>query len=253
MRLNICLLSAAELRSVLLTHSAMADPSRRIIYGIHALRSRFTLLRESPIFSPIPGSLKNAEFSSISSNAIADRELSSLATLIRSSSRSGIFHSPSSNSGQYRGFCSWSNRFLPYFRQRKVNFSSGFKIRSQGGSIAESSVFRDSLKSRFSSQGLSSVASRYRAAVGLQMEAFWRTNYLVLVGVVGVFVWIALWRLMFGVASTFVGLSEGMAKYGFLALASAIVAFSVSALRIFLLFLTMKQIGTSIFPFCVYV
>ncbi|KAF9595849.1 hypothetical protein IFM89_005335 [Coptis chinensis] len=36
-----------------------------------------------------------------------------------------------------------------------------------------------------------------------------------------------LWRLMFGIANTFVGLSEGMAKYGFLALSSAIVAFAV--------------------------
>lgn len=33
---------------------------------------------------------------------------------------------------------------------------------------------------------------------------------------------------MFGIASTFVGLSEGTAKYRFLALSSAIVAFSVS-------------------------
>jgi hypothetical protein len=34
---------------------------------------------------------------------------------------------------------------------------------------------------------------------------------------------------MFGIANTFVSLSEGMAKYGFLALSSAIVAFSVSS------------------------
>ena len=48
------------------------------------------------------------------------------------------------------------------------------------------------------------------------------------VGAGGVFVCIFLWRIMFGIASTFVGLSEGMAKYGFLALSSAIVAFAVS-------------------------
>ncbi|CAG7908338.1 unnamed protein product [Brassica rapa] len=36
---------------------------------------------------------------------------------------------------------------------------------------------------------------------------------------------------MFGIASTFVGLSEGTAKYRFLALSSAIVAFSVVALH----------------------
>lgn len=35
-----------------------------------------------------------------------------------------------------------------------------------------------------------------------------------------------LWRIMFGIANTFIGFSEGMAKYGFLALSSAIVAFA---------------------------
>ncbi|XP_062180613.1 uncharacterized protein LOC133884975 [Phragmites australis] len=71
-----------------------------------------------------------------------------------------------------------------------------------------------------------SVAARYRQAVGLQVESFWRRNYMVLVGAGAVIVCIALWRIMFGIASTFVGLSEGMAKYGFLALATAIVAFA---------------------------
>ncbi|CAD6239888.1 unnamed protein product [Miscanthus lutarioriparius] len=71
-----------------------------------------------------------------------------------------------------------------------------------------------------------SAAARYRAAVGLQVEAFWRRNYMVLVGAGAVVVCVALWRIMFGIASTFVGLSEGMAKYGFLALATAIVAFA---------------------------
>ncbi|KAL6848117.1 hypothetical protein ACP4OV_022245 [Aristida adscensionis] len=70
------------------------------------------------------------------------------------------------------------------------------------------------------------AAARYREAVGLQVEAFWRRNSMVLVGAGAVVVCVALWRIMFGIASTFVGLSEGMAKYGFLALATAIVAFA---------------------------
>lgn len=75
-----------------------------------------------------------------------------------------------------------------------------------------------------------SVVEKYRKAAGLHVEAFWKRNYLLLVGAVGVGVCILLWRIMFGIASTFVGLSEGMAKYGFLALAAAMVSFAVSVL-----------------------
>ncbi|CAM0879728.1 unnamed protein product [Alopecurus aequalis] len=70
------------------------------------------------------------------------------------------------------------------------------------------------------------AAARYREAAGLQVDAFWRRNYMLVVGASGVVVCIVLWRIMFGIASTFVGLSEGMAKYGFLALATAMVAFA---------------------------
>ncbi|KAK4363534.1 hypothetical protein RND71_018775 [Anisodus tanguticus] len=72
---------------------------------------------------------------------------------------------------------------------------------------------------------------KYRGAVGLQMEAFWKRNSLVLFGAAGVMVCILLWRVLFGIATTFIGLSEGMAKYGFLALSTAIVAFAGLYLR----------------------
>lgn len=78
-------------------------------------------------------------------------------------------------------------------------------------------------------KAISSTFARYREAIGLHIDAFWKKNSLVLFGAGGVFVCIFLWRIMFGIANTFVGLSEGMAKYGFLALSSAIVAFSVSS------------------------
>ena len=84
---------------------------------------------------------------------------------------------------------------------------------------------------------VTSAFSRYREAVGLQVEAFWKRNYLALVGAGAVVVCIALWRIMFGVASSFVGLSEGMAKYGLLALATAMVAFAVSTSFIILCYL----------------
>lgn len=60
----------------------------------------------------------------------------------------------------------------------------------------------------------------------MQIEAFFKRNSLFLFGAAGVVLCALLWRIMFGIANTFVGLSEGMAKYGFLALSSAIVAFA---------------------------
>ncbi|XP_028791281.1 uncharacterized protein LOC114747153 [Neltuma alba] len=71
-----------------------------------------------------------------------------------------------------------------------------------------------------------SAFSRYSEAIGLQVEAFFKRNYLFLLGAAGVMVCALLWRIMFGIANAFIGLSEGMAKYGFLALSSAIVAFA---------------------------
>ncbi|KAL3732488.1 hypothetical protein ACJRO7_029194 [Eucalyptus globulus] len=73
-----------------------------------------------------------------------------------------------------------------------------------------------------------STFSKYREGIGLQVESFLRSNCLVLVGAAAVLVCALLWRIMFGIANTFVGISEGMAKYGFLALSSAIVAFAYS-------------------------
>ncbi|KAK7350803.1 hypothetical protein VNO77_09764 [Canavalia gladiata] len=73
---------------------------------------------------------------------------------------------------------------------------------------------------------LTSAFSRYREAIGLQIEAFFKRNHLFLLGAGGVILCTLLWRLLFGIANLFVGLSEGMAKYGFLALSSAIVAFT---------------------------
>lgn len=77
---------------------------------------------------------------------------------------------------------------------------------------------------------VASAFSRYKEAIGLQVESFLRRNYLVLVGAGGVLVCVLLWRIMFGIANAFVGISEGMAKYGFLALSSAIVTLTVSFL-----------------------
>ncbi|KAG6737722.1 hypothetical protein POTOM_059250 [Populus tomentosa] len=79
---------------------------------------------------------------------------------------------------------------------------------------------------------VTSAFSRYREALGLQIDAFLKRNSLFLFGAGGVIICALLWRIMFGIANTFVSLSEGMAKYGFLALSSAIVAFSFSLIAV---------------------
>jgi hypothetical protein len=73
---------------------------------------------------------------------------------------------------------------------------------------------------------VASVFAKYRVAIGLQVDAFLRRNYLFLIGAGAVVVCAFLWRVMFGIASTFISLSEGLAKYGFLALSASIVAFT---------------------------
>jgi len=80
---------------------------------------------------------------------------------------------------------------------------------------------------------LSSAFSRYRQAIGLQFQVFFKINSLFLFRATAVLLCALIWRFMFGIANTFVGLSEGMAKYGFLALSFAIDAFAVSSFFFF--------------------
>ena len=63
---------------------------------------------------------------------------------------------------------------------------------------------------------------------GLQLEAFWRRNYPIILGCVALLMVMFLWRFMYRVASVFISFSETMAKYGFLALSAALVSFAVS-------------------------
>ncbi|KAG9443307.1 hypothetical protein H6P81_014647 [Aristolochia fimbriata] len=105
------------------------------------------------------------------------------------------------NSFGTRFFCSGSSE------SRKINVGFAKAIFDKPASAVKSS-FR-----------------KYREALGLHIEALWKRYSLVFVGAAALAVCILLWRIMFGIASTFVELSEGLAKYGFLALASTIVAF----------------------------
>ncbi|MCD9638642.1 hypothetical protein HAX54_022732 [Datura stramonium] len=115
-----------------------------------------------------------------------------------------------------------SNRKLLGFRYFSLNSSGlGSKI---SGSFGKNVLKKPVLAAK-------DTVSRYKGAVGLQIEAFWKRNSLVLFGAAGIMVCILLWRVLFGIATTFIGLSEGMAKYGFLALSTAIVAFAGLYLR----------------------
>ena len=134
--------------------------------------------------------------------------------------------------GNYGGFRFFSSKFSDF---RKVD-----------GGFAKKVFDKPAI-------ALSSAFSRYSEAVGLQLEAFFKRNFLFLLGVAGVLVCTLLWRIMFGIANTFVGLSEGMAKYGFLALSSAIVAFAVSSFicRVYCIFSTVllpEHVLTSLLP-----
>lgn len=107
------------------------------------------------------------------------------------------------------------------------NLSSGIRFFSLKSSGLGKKVDGNFAKNVFDKPvaAVTSAFSRYREAIGLQIDAFCKNNYLVLLGGGAVLVCALLWKIMFGIANAFVGISEGMAKYGFLALSTAIVAF----------------------------
>lgn len=158
------------------------------------------------------------------------------------SSSSNVFHRlppnpSSSNAGlsQFQ-FRSTHHQTLPT-SLRNLCIAKPNPFSSSGSRFfsSKTSNFGQKLNSNFNknaflnpANAFTSTLSRYREAIGLHFDAFFKRNYLFLFGAGGVFVCALLWRVMFGIANTFVGLSEGMAKYGFLALSAAIVSFAVS-------------------------
>lgn len=68
-------------------------------------------------------------------------------------------------------------------------------------------------------------------AVTLQIEGLWQAHKRKLIGVGAIVGMYLLWRTLFGFTSIFVNLSETMAEFGFLALAAAIVAFTMLYFR----------------------
>lgn len=202
--------------------SKISKPSQRAFEGLLALRLRLhfshhpiTSSNGRPPFSPL---LRDPFIRNSSSSA----SLSQSKPISSNVGLSQILYSPKLTAGN----SSLASKLNAYRSASRFRF---FSVKTPG--------FGGQINGNFAKKVLekpaavvSSAFSRYREAIGLQIEAFFRRNYLVLLGFGAALVCALLWRIMFGIANTFVGLSEGMAKYGFLALSSAIVAFAVSFL-----------------------
>lgn len=212
----------------------MSKPSARVIQGglVRLLRYNHHHLSKSN-----RSSSSSSSSSSNANNVFTSAIRAYSSSLVPSNSRTTLisqFHSKptSSNALNPHAFSS-SPRNLPFLLRKSAHnpipSTTGVGVRffSVNSPKFGKRVFFDK-----PATAITSTFSRYREAIGLQIEAFFKRNSLFLIGAGGVLVCALLWRIMFGVASTFVGFSEGMAKYGFLALSSAIVAFAVSSFLI---------------------
>ncbi|XP_015877616.3 uncharacterized protein LOC107414039 [Ziziphus jujuba] len=198
----------------------MSKASSRVIRGLLSLHFSHT-----PKPSSISGSLSRTHHSSSSSPSTGFRSLptSSNGVLPRyPSSPSYNPHAFSSGSLGFSKLGGSSHGFGPIGPRFFSLGSSGFG--KANGNFAKK-VFDKPVSA------LTSTFTRYREAIGLQIEAFCRRNYLFLLGAGGLLLCALLWKVLFAIADSVVGISEGLAKYGFLALSSAIVAFTGLYLR----------------------
>ncbi|KAG7033250.1 hypothetical protein SDJN02_07304 [Cucurbita argyrosperma subsp. argyrosperma] len=207
--------------------SKISKPSRRVVEGLLALRLRLhfshhpiTSSNARPPFSPLirdPIIRNSSSSASSSPSKFPSNPISSNLGL------SQILYTPKLPAGN----SSLATNFNAFRSASRFRLFSA-KTPGFGGQI--NGNFAKKVLDK-PAAAVSSAFSRYREAIGLQVEAFFRRNYLVLLGFGAVLVCALLWRIMFGIANTFIGFSEGMAKYGFLALSSAIVAFAGLYLR----------------------
>lgn len=217
----------------------MSKPQQKIIHGL--LRLHFNTHTKTQLASNPKPSIHNVPgfstfFSNGSSNSAIRASKTQLNPTFYPSISRPIFSNGVSCSkiGSFRSYLCPKNlgfEKLCFNPLRVRQFSS--KVSSIGRKVDATKV-NSNLAKKVVEKPLSMVSStlsHYKEAIGLQIEGFWKRNYLFMVGAGGVMVCIVLWRIMFGIANTFVGLSEGMAKYGFLALSSAIVAFTGLYLR----------------------
>lgn len=133
---------------------------------------------------------------------------------------------PSKLSSLGIGTRAFSSRSLGFGKTNGSPFLHRFSTFGGSGSGKIDGDFAKSIIDRPLS-AIRTTFGRYRDAVGLQVEAFLERNSWALVGAGGVGLCLLLWRIMFGIAN-FIGISQGTAKYGSLAMAAATVAFTVS-------------------------
>ena len=190
----------------------MSKPPSRIVQGLLRLHSYSA---QSQIPKPSPLSRAHHHHHSSSSSSAAATPIR-----FRPSGSSNAFppRPPPTRHGDHPAFSSGAGLGLRFFSFRASDLGG------KGGANFAKKAFGKP------AAAVASSFSRYRGAIGLQIEAFFKRNYLFVLGAGGVMACALLWRIMFGIANTFIGFSEGMAKYGFLALSSAIVAFAVSSL-----------------------
>ncbi|KAJ4782371.1 import inner membrane translocase subunit [Rhynchospora pubera] len=208
---------------------AMANPSRRTIDFLQRLYAHRTLL------NPIKPNSNLSQIYQIphctTSSSIFSRILTQNYTSLSQS-----------HNGLHGRFCSWvSHSGVSVTVSRRIATQNLTKLQSLGLGIKGlgpvrlfSTKFGSNLGKSAVEKPLNvvkSVISRYREVVGLQIEAFWKRNYMIVVGAGALVVCMLLWRLMFSIADMTVGISEGLAKYGFLALATAMVSFAIMYLR----------------------
>ncbi|KAL4383473.1 hypothetical protein GQ457_15G013730 [Hibiscus cannabinus] len=163
--------------------------------------------------------------SSSSSSSSATRIMFAFLKLHFNRLQVNSFHQFPSNSIEsalsYFPFRSRTNPFSNIPIAKPNPFSpSGYRLFSFKPSNFSLKLYTHSAKNVFQNLGnlFTSTLSKCQETIALHFDAFFKSKYLFLFGVGGVFLCALLWRIMFDIANTFVGLFEGMEKYSILAL-----------------------------------
>ncbi|KAI5081729.1 hypothetical protein GOP47_0001472 [Adiantum capillus-veneris] len=173
-----------------------------------------------------------AEFSEACKSPHQMNPAFSTFTLRRCAFKEACQANPPSFNGSCRGFGSFTTDALSHFKGNAAIVlpqKTLFRRISTEAITKKLKLSPSTIKKPIDE--LMKTASRYKDVAGLQVEGFWKRNVMILVGAAGILACFLLWQIMYGVANLFVSFSEGMAKFGFLGMAAATVAFAAMALR----------------------